>query len=99
MSKIDQENRAYVFLDPGGKRWPRLRRILVLLGVMVFLGLVLFIQTLFVRPELQLPMNVRKLKGQLKALSSNQRQSPRNRRLPGKSIIQKASRCRNGWQN
>lgn len=58
MSNPSRENRPYVFLDPGGKRWPRLRRLLVLLGVFIFLGIVLFIQTLFVRPKMRLPLNV-----------------------------------------
>jgi cellulose synthase/poly-beta-1,6-N-acetylglucosamine synthase-like glycosyltransferase/peptidoglycan/xylan/chitin deacetylase (PgdA/CDA1 family)/spore germination protein YaaH len=59
----------FVFLDPHGKRWPRLRRVLVLAGVLVFVALVLFVQALFVRPELRLPAKVRQLKGQLRALT------------------------------
>ena len=38
----------FVFLDPGGKRWPRLRLTLLIFGVIGFLGTVLFVQTLFV---------------------------------------------------
>ena len=65
----DNENtQLFVFLDPKGRRWPRLRRTLVLLGIMVFLGVVLFVQALFVSPQLRLPASVRKLKGQLKAI-------------------------------
>ncbi len=41
---------------------------LVLLGILVFLGMVLFVQALFVNPQLRLPASVRKLKGQLKAI-------------------------------
>src|SRR5256712_13823553 len=58
----------FVFSDPGGKRWPRLRLILVLGGVLFFLGMVLFVQTLFVAPQMSVPFSLRQLKGQLKAL-------------------------------
>src|SRR2546423_3875908 len=60
----------FVFSDPAGKRWPRLRLILLLLGIVVFLGTVLFVQTLFVAPQLNLPFSLRQLKGQLKQLQS-----------------------------
>ncbi|MEI8341821.1 MAG: glycosyl hydrolase family 18 protein, partial [Verrucomicrobiota bacterium] len=68
----------FVFLDPSGKRWPRLRMTLLLLGVAIFLSVVWFIQALFVRPELRLPSSVRKLKGQLKALQQQQNAQPQN---------------------
>jgi cellulose synthase/poly-beta-1,6-N-acetylglucosamine synthase-like glycosyltransferase/peptidoglycan/xylan/chitin deacetylase (PgdA/CDA1 family)/spore germination protein YaaH len=58
----------FVFSDPGGKRWPRLRLALLIGGVAVFLGTVLFVQTLFVAPQLRLPFSLRQLKGQLKQL-------------------------------
>src|SRR5437762_12814714 len=38
----------FVFSDPAGKRWPRLRLALLIFGVLAFLGTVLFVQTLFV---------------------------------------------------
>src|SRR4051794_27576407 len=60
----------FVFSDPAGKRWPRLRRTLLLGGVAIFLGTVLFVQTLFVAPQLNLPFSLRQLKGQLKALQT-----------------------------
>ena len=66
----------FVFHDPQGRRWPRLRRRLVLLGIIVFLGLVLFVQALFVRPQLRIPASVRMLKGQLRALQQQEAQSP-----------------------
>src|SRR5438105_10873332 len=69
----DSHKTPFVFLDPGGRRWPRLRRVLVGAGIMVFLGVVLFVQALFVPPDLRLPASVRKIKGQLKAL---QQQNP-----------------------
>src|ERR1700738_1679260 len=63
----------FVFLDPGGKRWPRLRLTLLIFGVVAFLLTVLFVQTLFVAPHMNLPFSLRQLKGQLKAL---QKQNP-----------------------
>src|SRR4051795_1590137 len=60
----------FVFSDPGGKRWPRLRLALLIAGIALFLGTVLFVQTLFVAPQLNLPFSLRQLKGQLKALQT-----------------------------
>src|ERR1700730_7441438 len=58
----------FVFSDPAGKRWPRLRLTLLILGVLAFLGTVLFVQTLCVAPKMLVPFSVRQLRGQLKAL-------------------------------
>jgi len=58
----------FVFSDPAGKRWPRLRLTLFIAGILVFLGTVLFVQTLFVAPQLSVPFSLRQLKGQLKSL-------------------------------
>src|SRR5467141_3897202 len=58
----------FVFSDPAGKRWPRLRLVLLIGGVLFFLLTVLFVQTLFVAPQLNLPFSLRQLKGQLKSL-------------------------------
>src|SRR6266702_4460521 len=58
----------FVFSDPTGKRWPRLRLMLLIGGVLFFLGTVLFVQTLFVTPQMNVPFSLRQLKGQLKAL-------------------------------
>src|SRR2546423_3730427 len=58
----------FVFSDPAGKRWPRLRLALLIFGVLAFLGTVLFVQTLFVAPKMRVPFSLRQLKGQLKAL-------------------------------
>ncbi len=58
----------FVFSDPAGKRWPRLRLVLLGLAISGFLATVLFVQTLFVSPQLSLPIALRQLKGQLKAL-------------------------------
>ena len=58
----------FVFSDPAGKRWPRLRLYLLVGGVIAFVAAILFVQTLFVAPQLTLPFTLRQLKGQLKAL-------------------------------
>jgi len=58
----------FVFSDPAGKRWPRLRLILLLGSVVFFLATILFVQTLFVTPQMRVPFSLRQLKGQLKAL-------------------------------
>jgi len=71
---LDGNTPPFVFHDPHGRRWPRLRRLLVMLGVVIFLALVLFVQALFVRPQLRLPASVRKLKGQLRALQAQEAQ-------------------------
>ncbi len=59
---------SFVFQDTRGNRWPRLRRVLVLGGLLLFVALVVFVQSLFVKPEFRLPPEVRMLKGKLKAL-------------------------------
>ncbi|MEP7071888.1 MAG: hypothetical protein ABI839_05840, partial [Verrucomicrobiota bacterium] len=63
----------FVFSDPRGKRWPRLRLFLLIGGILLFFGIVLFVQTLFVNPEMAVPFSLRQLKGQLKSL---QKQNP-----------------------
>jgi cellulose synthase/poly-beta-1,6-N-acetylglucosamine synthase-like glycosyltransferase/peptidoglycan/xylan/chitin deacetylase (PgdA/CDA1 family)/spore germination protein YaaH len=74
----------FVFSDPAGKRWPRLRLILVIGGVLVFLGTVLFVQTLFVAPQMRVPFSLRQLKGQLKAL---QKKNPAGQVAPPSSLL------------
>jgi cellulose synthase/poly-beta-1,6-N-acetylglucosamine synthase-like glycosyltransferase/peptidoglycan/xylan/chitin deacetylase (PgdA/CDA1 family)/spore germination protein YaaH len=74
MSQVSPETvTPFVFSDPAGKRWPRLRLALLITGVLFFLGTVLFVQTLFVAPQMSVPFSLRQLKGQLKAL---QKQNP-----------------------
>src|SRR5882724_4024814 len=70
MEESSPEITPFVFSDPAGKRWPRLRLVLLIVGILVFLGTVLFLQTLFVAPQLNLPFSLRQLKGQLKALGT-----------------------------
>src|SRR5438876_2066148 len=81
----------FVFSDPAGKRWPRLRLILLVVGVLFFLGTVLFVQTLFVAPQMQVPFALRQLKGQLKAL---QKENPAGQVTPSSLLWQKFGAAR-----
>ena len=76
----------FVFSDPGGKRWPRLRLRLLIVGVLCFLATVLFVQTLFVTPQMRVPFSLRQLKGQLKSL---QKKNPAGQIAPGSLLWQK----------
>jgi cellulose synthase/poly-beta-1,6-N-acetylglucosamine synthase-like glycosyltransferase/peptidoglycan/xylan/chitin deacetylase (PgdA/CDA1 family)/spore germination protein YaaH len=81
----------FVFSDPSGKRWPRLRLILLITGVLLFLGTVLFVQTLFVAPQMNVPFSLRQLKGQLKAL---QKENPAGQLSPASLLWQKFGAAR-----
>src|SRR5438477_6421878 len=77
----------FVFSDPLGKRWPRLRTFLLVTGVVVFIGTVLFVETLFIAPRMTAPFSLRQLKGQLKSL---QKQNPAGQRsVPNSPLWQK----------
>jgi hypothetical protein len=81
----------FVFSDPSGKRWPRLRLILLIAGALFFVALVLFVQTLFVIPKMNVPFSLRQLKGQLRAL---QRENPAGQVSPASLLWQKFSATR-----
>src|ERR1700730_1736855 len=81
----------FVFSDPAGKRWPRLRLILLITAVLFFVGTVLFVQTLFVAPEMRVPFSLRQLKGQLKSL---QKQNPAGQVAPNSLLWQKFGAAR-----
>src|SRR5947199_5265499 len=81
----------FVFSDPAGKRWPRLRLLLLGVGVLLFLGTVLFVQTLFVAPQLNLPFSLRQLKGQLKSL---QKANPAGQTLGNLALWEKFAAAR-----
>src|SRR5213595_1897538 len=81
----------FVFSDPAGKRWPRLRLILLIAGVLLFFGTVLFVQTLFVAPQMRVPFSLRQLKGQLKAL---QKENPAGQFSPVSLLWQKFGEAR-----
>ncbi|MGI9114355.1 MAG: hypothetical protein DLM52_00450 [Chthoniobacterales bacterium] len=74
----------FVFSDPLGKRWPRLRLVLLITGVLLFFGIVLFVQTLFVAPQMTAPFSLRQIKGQLKSL---QKQNPAGQQPPANSLL------------
>src|SRR5437763_4169733 len=77
----------FVFSDPLGKRWPRLRTFLLITGVLFFFGAVLFVETLFIAPRMTAPFSLRQLKGQLKSL---QKQNPAVQSSTPNSLL---------WQN
>jgi cellulose synthase/poly-beta-1,6-N-acetylglucosamine synthase-like glycosyltransferase/peptidoglycan/xylan/chitin deacetylase (PgdA/CDA1 family)/spore germination protein YaaH len=81
----------FVFSDPTGKRWPRLRLILLVAGVLLFVATVLFVQTLFVTPQMNVPFSLRQLKGQLKAL---QKKNPAGQLSPASLLWQKFGAAR-----
>ena len=62
----DPRRDGFIFQDPHGRRWPRLRRVLALWAVLLVLAVVWFFRTLLIHPELRVPASVRLLKGQLK---------------------------------
>ena len=81
----------FVFSDPSGKRWPRLRLTLLIGCVLFFVALVLFVQTLFVTPKMNVPFSLRQLKGQLRAL---QKENPAGHVSPASLLWQKFSAAR-----
>jgi peptidoglycan-N-acetylglucosamine deacetylase len=81
----------FVFSDPAGKRWPRLRLILLIFGVLAFLVTVLWVQTFFIAPKMSVPFSLRQLKGQLKAL---QRKNPAGPVTPSSLLWQKFGEAR-----
>ena len=81
----------FVFSDPTGKRWPRLRLILLITGVLFFMGTVLFVETLFVAPHMNVPFSLRQLKGQLKSL---QKENPAGQLSPASLLWQKFGAAR-----
>ena len=81
----------FVFSDPTGKRWPRLRLVLLIGAVLFFVGAVLFVETLFVAPQMRVPFSLRQLKGQLKAL---QKKNPAGQLSPASLLWQKFGAAR-----
>jgi cellulose synthase/poly-beta-1,6-N-acetylglucosamine synthase-like glycosyltransferase/peptidoglycan/xylan/chitin deacetylase (PgdA/CDA1 family)/spore germination protein YaaH len=81
----------FVFSDPAGKRWPRLRLALLIFGILTFFGTVLFVQNLFVAPQLNLPFSLRQLKGQLKSL---QRENPAGKLPVNQALWEKFAAAR-----
>ncbi len=63
---LTSDDDLFIFRDAGGKRWPRLRLVLLGATLLLFLGLVLFAQSLFITPQLRLPAAVQQLKAHLR---------------------------------
>ena len=57
----------FVFLDPHGQRWPRMRFALFAGVVTLIIAVILAIWSMWIHPALRLPASVRELKGQLKS--------------------------------
>ena len=66
MSPVDDSK--FVFFDPHGKRWPRLRLLILVGSVLFFLCAVVFIRALFVTPQIHLPASVAKFRPLLRVL-------------------------------
>lgn len=66
---------SFIFLDARGKRWPRLRLFLFVTGLLFFIGVILFAQTLFLPSQLILPPAVQQLKSRLKTLQTKEHQA------------------------
>ena len=58
----------FVFLDPAGRRWPRVRVALLVVGGLVLAAMAWFAQSILVTPWLPKPISNQALKEQLKAL-------------------------------
>ena len=67
MPPSEKPRTQFVFLDPQGRRWPRLRLVLGIFALLIFASMVWFLQSILVRPELKLPGSLRLMKGQLQA--------------------------------
>ncbi|MDR2549314.1 MAG: glycosyltransferase [Desulfobulbus sp.] len=65
---VDKE--SFVFLDRRGKRWPRFRRLMFAAGLLVFVAIVLFIQTLVLPSPFAVPPAVEQLLRASKAQQS-----------------------------
>lgn len=72
----ESERDTFVFLDRGGKRWPRLRLVALIAGVLLFVGLVLFVQSLLSMPKLQQPRSLLQLQSRLKTLQAKEAAIP-----------------------
>jgi len=70
MSPIPDSN--FVFLDKQGRRWPRFRLFILISSTIVFLCSVVFVQSLFVMSQLQVPVSIQTLKERLKVLQKKE---------------------------
>lgn len=72
----ESERDAFVFEDKGGKRWSRLRLVVVAASVLAFVGLVLFVQSLLTMPKLQQPRSLTLLQDRLKIMRAEEAAKP-----------------------
>lgn len=72
----DWQEDPFVFLDRGGKRWPRLRLFSLVAGMLLFVGLVLFVQSLLHVPKLQQPSSLEHLQSRLKTVQAEEATKP-----------------------
>jgi cellulose synthase/poly-beta-1,6-N-acetylglucosamine synthase-like glycosyltransferase/peptidoglycan/xylan/chitin deacetylase (PgdA/CDA1 family)/spore germination protein YaaH len=63
---VDLDDSLFIFRDERGKRWPRLRLVLMIASLLFFLGTVLFVRYLIITPQLQLPAAVKQLRAHLR---------------------------------
>ena len=84
-------NGSFVFLDPKGRRWPRMR-IAIALGLLLLLAaIVLTVWSLLIHPAMRLPASVRELKGQLKtALAKHPETAPTRNADKWKTYLDKS---------
>jgi len=68
----DFQEDLFVFMDRGGKRWSRLRLLVLAAGLLVFVALVLFVQSLLDMPKLQQPRSLAHLQSHLKTLQAQE---------------------------
>jgi len=62
----DFDDSLFIFRDERGKRWPRLRLVLMIASLLFFLGTVFFVRYLIIMPQLQLPADVQQLRAHLR---------------------------------
>lgn len=70
------KNHAFVFLDPAGKRWNRVRVALLLGSLVLAVMLAWFLGSLFVRPQLGLPGSFKKIQNRLHRLEQTSAMGP-----------------------
>ncbi|MBU0964806.1 MAG: glycosyltransferase [Proteobacteria bacterium] len=62
----DFDDSLFIFRDEQGKRWPRLRLVLMIASLLFLMGTVLFVRYLIITPQLQLPAEVKQLRAHLR---------------------------------
>ena len=65
MAELDDS--LFIFRDKAGKRWPRLRFLLLVCSLISFLAAVLFVWFLLITPQLKLPLAVQELRAHLRS--------------------------------